>query len=59
MVREENGKEKSYHVEYGFVRVRLPEADEELTMVVLKGFGLEPMMLLAIRVSIPAVQSNG
>ena len=47
MVREENGKEKSYHVEYGFVRVRLPEADEELTMVVLKGFGLEPMMLLA------------
>lgn len=33
-------------MEYGFVRVRLPEAEEELTMVVMKGFGAEPMMLL-------------
>lgn len=46
VVREENGREKSYHLEYGFVRVRLPEAEEELAMVVVKGFGAEPMMLL-------------
>jgi hypothetical protein len=33
-------------MEYGFVRVRLPEADEKLTMVVVKGGGARPMMLL-------------
>jgi hypothetical protein len=46
VVREENRREKVYHLEYGFVRVRLPEADKELTMVVVKGFGAQPMMLL-------------
>lgn len=46
VVWEKDGKEKSHHLEYGFVRVRLPEAQEELTMVVVKGFGAEPMMLL-------------
>jgi hypothetical protein len=46
VVREENRRERVYHMEYGFVRVRLPEAAEELTMVVVKGFGAEPMMLL-------------
>ncbi len=36
-----------YQVEYGVMDVRLPERpDQKLRMVVLKGFGQKPMMLL-------------
>ena len=46
LVREEGGQEHSYHLEYGFRRVRLPGRDEALTLVVVRGFGAEPLMLL-------------
>jgi len=46
MVREKDGKEKMYHIEYGFRNVRLPGRREELYLVVVRGFGQEPMLLL-------------
>ena len=46
LVREEGGKERSYHLEYGFRHVRLPGRDELLSLVVVRGFGEEPLMLL-------------
>jgi hypothetical protein len=46
IVKEEKGEEKSYHIEYGFRRVKLPGRDEQLYLVVVKGFGKKPMMLL-------------
>jgi len=47
VVREQAGGEKKVHLEYGFRRVRLPGRREvELTLVVLKGFGAEPLLLL-------------
>jgi hypothetical protein len=47
VVREAAGGEKKVHLEYGFVRVRLPgRRDVELTLVVVKGFGQEPLLLL-------------
>jgi len=45
-VREESGRESIYTIEYGYRRVRLPGRSEKLTLVVVKGFGQEPMMLL-------------
>lgn len=46
VVREQAGGEK-IHLEYGFRRVRLPgRRDAELTLVVVKGFGQEPLLLL-------------
>jgi hypothetical protein len=47
VVRESAGGEKKAHVEYGFRRVRLPGHRElELNLVVVKGLGQEPLMLL-------------
>jgi hypothetical protein len=47
VVREQAGGEKKVHLEYGFVRVRLPgRPDRELTLVVVRGFGQEPLLLL-------------
>lgn len=46
VVREDKGEEKAYTVEYGFRKVRLPGRKERLYLVVVKGFGSEPMMLL-------------
>jgi hypothetical protein len=46
IIKEEKGKEKSCHLEYGFRKVRLPGRAEQLYMVVVKGFGETPMMLL-------------
>lgn len=46
VVREQEGKEKKYHLEYGFRVVRMPGRDEELYLVVVHGFGEEPLMLL-------------
>jgi len=47
VVRESAGGEKKVHLEYGLVRVRLPgRRDVELTLVVVKGFGQEPLLLL-------------
>ena len=47
VVREAAGGEKRVHLEYGFRRVRLPgRRDVELTLVVVKGFGQQPLLLL-------------
>lgn len=46
VVREEGGKERSYQLEYGFRRVKLPGRSEPLYLVVVRGFGEKPLMLL-------------
>jgi len=40
------GKEVQFHIRYGFMPVCLPELKKPLTMVVIKGFSGQPMMLL-------------
>ncbi len=53
VVREAGGGEKKVHLQYGFRRVKLPgRAQSPLTLVVVQGFGAEPMLLwtnLAVR----------
>lgn len=47
IVREGKGQEKVYRLEYGFRAVRLPlHPDVQLWLLVVKGFGEKPMMLL-------------
>lgn len=46
VVKDEKGKEKTYHLEYGYRPVKLPGRDEQLYLVVVRGFGHEPMLLL-------------
>jgi hypothetical protein len=46
IVKEERGEEKAYHIEYGFRPVKLPGREEQLYLVVVKGYGKEPVMLL-------------
>ncbi len=46
IVKEEKGKEKSYRIEFGYRPVKLPGREEPLYLVVVTGFGKEPMMLL-------------
>jgi hypothetical protein len=43
----EEGKEKRRSVQYNAVAVKLPGYDPPLFLVVVKGFGMEPMMLLS------------
>jgi hypothetical protein len=47
LIKERQGKEKVYFIEYGFRKVKLPGREEPLYLVVIKGFGEEPMMLLS------------
>jgi len=47
VVKEDKGHEKVYRIEFGFRPVRLPEWPEVLLwLVVVRGFGEEPLMLL-------------
>lgn len=46
IVKVDDGRERVYHVEFGFRKVRFPGRAEELGLIVVKGFGAEPMMLL-------------
>jgi len=46
IVKEERNKEKICHLEFGYRPIRLPERKEQLYMIVVKGFGQNPMMLL-------------
>jgi len=46
IAKTEGGEEKRLCLEVGFCRVRLPECLEILTMVVIRGFGQEPLMVL-------------
>ncbi len=44
--RKEEHKTKVYKIRFGYKRVSLPKREEELTLVVVTGFGKEPLMLL-------------
>jgi hypothetical protein len=47
IVREEQGREVAYRLDYGFRRVRLPNHPQvPLWLVVVRGLGEKPMMLL-------------
>jgi hypothetical protein len=46
IVRIIHGEEKSFRLNYGSIRVYLPDFKNPLTMVVVKGFGSKPMILL-------------
>lgn len=46
VVREAEGGEKKVHLEYGFRTVKLPGRTEELSLVVIQGFGKDPLLLL-------------
>lgn len=46
IIKEENGQEKVYHISFGYLPVKLPGRDDQLYMLVVKGFGNKPMMLL-------------
>jgi len=50
VIREKAGKEKVYQIAFGFLPVRLAEhSNRQLWLVVVKGFGQEPMMLLTTK----------
>ena len=47
IVKMKEGKEKVYQIEYGYRKVRLPENPRnDLWLLVVKGFGKKPMMIL-------------
>ena len=46
LIKYEDGKEKIKTVSYNVLEVKLPFGNHKLFMVVVKGFGEEPMMLL-------------
>jgi hypothetical protein len=46
VVKDEKGEEKTYRLEYGYRPVKLPGRDEQLYLVVVRGYGHEPMLLL-------------
>ena len=50
VIREKQGKEMAYQISFGFLPVRLPgHSERPLWLVVVKGFGREPLMLLTTR----------
>ncbi len=46
IVKIDDGKEKVYHLEFGYRNVKFPGRKETLGLIVVRGFGQEPMMLL-------------
>ena len=46
IVKIDGNKEKVYHLEFGYRKVRFPGRDEPLYLLVVRGFGEDPMMLL-------------
>lgn len=46
IVKDERGKEKICYLEFGYRPIRLPGRRERLYLVVIRGFGEKPMMLL-------------
>ena len=46
IIKEDQGEENTYHLEYGYRKVRFPGRKEELWLVVVTGFGKKPLMLL-------------
>ena len=47
IIKEKEGEEKTYFIEFGFMPVRLPECPKRpLWLVVVNGFGKTPLMIL-------------
>jgi hypothetical protein len=46
IIKEDKEQEQAYTISYGFRRVKLPGRKERLWMVVVTGFGKEPLLLL-------------
>jgi len=46
IIKVVHGKEVMLNLKYGFVPVKLPDRETPLNMIVVKGFGYKPMMLL-------------
>lgn len=46
VVRQDGAKEKIYHLRMGARKVRFPGSQRDLTLVVVQGFGKQPLMLL-------------
>ena len=46
IVKSKGEEQKIYHISYGYMRVKLPGRQEQLWMLVVKGFGKTPLMLL-------------
>lgn len=46
VIKEDREQEQAYTISYGFRKVRLPGRKERLWMVVVAGFGKEPLLLL-------------
>ena len=46
IIRQDKDNEQAYSIEYGYRKVKLPGRKEQLFLVVVKGFGRDPMMLL-------------
>ena len=47
IIKEKEGEEKTYFIEFGFMPVRLPECPKRpLWLVVVKGLGKKPLMIL-------------
>ena len=47
IIKEKEGEEKTYFIEFGFLPVRLPECPQRpLWLVVVKGLGKKPLMIL-------------
>lgn len=46
ITRIEGNRERTYELRFGFRRVRLPEREEPLYLLVIHGFGEKPLMLL-------------
>lgn len=46
IVKIDDGKKKVYNLEFGFRNVRLPGSEEQLGLLVVRGFGKTPLMLL-------------
>lgn len=46
IIKIQDGQEKTYELRYGAEPIRLPDRPEQLWLVVIAGFGEEPLMLL-------------
>jgi hypothetical protein len=46
IVKETRKGEKRYDLEFGVRKVKLPDRDEQMSLVVVRGFGKKPLMLL-------------
>lgn len=46
IIKEDKGKERVFHIDFGFRKVLFPGRKEQLYLLVVKGLGKDPLMLL-------------